>query len=284
MTDKWEELENKCHKYLLDIYGNYHKIEAFGKSDSTKADIKVITATNNEFFIEVKSKNSQCCQFVLFPNDETKEFDFSKKNKVPFLDSCKKITKYMSTSYTKYSKVNKKGISININDSVLYDLVKDYYSKKNVKFFMTENTDIIIFPLEKFSDYFDIEAIYRKKGSGSSEPCEKNNHSEILQGLSDENLLGTIEYENVGNKRRCFIHSDTFLHKKKIMCENYTYQFKDNKYSKTIAKTKQYVFEVRRLSNTNNPNVICELSLKKQTQNPNDLHSFEEIMKIQKED
>ena len=37
-------------------------------------------------------------------------------------------------------------------------------------------------------------------------------------------------------------------------------------------------------SNTNNPNVICELSLKKQTQNPNDLHSFEEIMKIQKED
>lgn len=45
-----------------------------------------------------KSGDSQCCQFVLFPNEETKQFDFSKRNKVPKSDNCKRIITYMNSN------------------------------------------------------------------------------------------------------------------------------------------------------------------------------------------
>lgn len=274
MANNWEILEDKCYKYLKKIYRQYVSIEPFGKSDSTKADIKIITANENEFFIEVKAGNSQCCQFVLFPNKETKRFDFSKRNKVPLSNNCKQIIAHMDKSYSTYRKVGKKGIRVDVDTSILYGLVEDFYSAKKVKFFMTEGTDLIIFPSDRFSEYFTIEAFYRKKPSGSSVPNEANNKPEILQGLSEENISGSLEFQYIGGETRCFIHSDSNLHKQKMICSNYTYQFKNNKYSKQIARHLAYVFEVRRLSNTSNPNVICQLSLKKETQDKIDLDAF----------
>ncbi|MBR3844492.1 MAG: hypothetical protein IKM39_03180 [Clostridia bacterium] len=278
MTGTWEELENKCYKYLQQIYGGKNSIEPFGKSDSTKADIKIVTESKQEFFVEVKAGNSQCCQFVLFPNEDTKQFDFSKRNKVPLSDNCKKIIAYMNGRYKTYQKVGKNGIPVNVDSSVLYGLVHDFYSSKNVKFFMTEGTDIIIFPSKSFSKYFDIEAFYRRKTSGSSEPNETTNATEIAQGLLEEGIVGTIEYKCVGQKTRCFLHTNLNLHKQKMICTDYTYQFKDNQYSKKVHKQNKNVFEVRRLSNTSNPNVICQLSLKNTLQNKDDYHIFKEIM------
>lgn len=282
MANAWEQLENRCYEYLKQLYGKDNTIEPYGKSDSTKADIKFKPLESEEFFIEVKSADSQCCQFVLFPNEETEKFDFSKRNKVPMSENCKRIIEYMNGLYKKYCNVSRKGIPIDIDSSILYGLVQDFYSLKKVKFFMTEGTDIIIFPSDSFSDYFTIEAFYRRKTSGSSEPNESNNYSEILQGLNEENISGTIEYITIDGKTRCFLHSDVNLHKRKIMCDEYTYQFKDNNYSKTLPKSKKYVFEVRRLSNTSNPNVICQLSLKKTVQEKHDLQAFENLM-IKKE-
>lgn len=278
MANAWEELENRCYEYLKQLYGKYHLIEPYGKSDSIKADIKIESLKNEEFFIEVKASQSQCCQFVLFPNEETKKFDFSKANKVPLSKNCKRIIAYMNALYNKYHKVTKKGIPVNVDTSILYGLVQNFYSVKNVNFFMTEGTDFIIFPSDSFSDYFTIKAFYRRKPSGSSEPNELNNNSEILQGLNDDDISGIIEYRTIGNKIRCFFHSDNNLDKKKMICAHYTYQFKDNEYSKMVSKSKNYVFEIRRLSNTNNPNVICQLSLKTTVQNKNDLQIFENFM------
>lgn len=278
MSNAWEELENRCYEYLRRLYGKNNLIEAYGKSDSTKADIKIEPSSSKEFFVEVKAGNSQCCQFVLFPNENTEKFDFSNRNKVPLSENCKRIIAYMNSLYKKYHRVGKKGIPVEVDKSILYGLVQDFYSAKNVKFFMTEGTDIMIFPSNSFSSYFNIEAFYRRKISGSSEPNEANNNSEIVQGLIDEGIQGTLEYKFVSGKTRCFFHSDEPLHKRRMMCDEYTYQFKDNKYSKTLSKTKNYVFEVRRLSNTSNPNVICQLSLKKTEQDKKDLETFEDLM------
>lgn len=278
MAKAWEELENKCYEYLKHMYGNNNSIDPYGKSDSTKADIKIDPVTSDEFFIEVKAKDSQCCQFVLFPNEDTQSFDFSKKNKVPLSDNCRRIIAYMDGLYKKYHKVGKKGIPVDVDNSTLYGLVQDFYSAKKVKFFMTEGTGIIIFPSDRFSDYFAIEAFYRRKKSGSAEPNESNNNSEIIQGLKEEGISGTIQYKSVDGTTRCFLHTDTYIHERKMMCETHTYQFKDNNYSKTLTKSKKYVFEVRRLSNTSNPNVICQLSLKKTVQDKKDLQTFEAIM------
>lgn len=278
MAKEWEELENRCYHYLKKLYGKTNSIEPYGKSDSTKADIKVGPSNSEEFFIEVKAGDSQCCQFVLFPNEETEKFDFSQRNKVPHSDNCKRIIAYMDGFYKKYHKVGKKPIPVPVDSSILYGLVRDFYAVKNVKFFMTEGTDIIVFPSDRFASYFNIEAFYRRKNSGSHEPNENNNNSEILQGLSDEKISGAIEYKYVGGKTRCFIHTDQSLHKRKMMCDEYTYQFKDNEYSKTVPSSKSNIYEVRRLSNTSNPNVICQLSLKKAAQDKNDLQIFEKLM------
>lgn len=282
MANSWEELENKCYKYLKQKYGQNTIIEPYGKSDSTKADIKIITAANIEFFIEVKAKNSQCCQFVLFPNNDTKSFEFSKRNKVPLSDHCQSIISHMNERYEKYCCVGKKGIPVNVSSSTLYGLVNDFYSQKNVRFFMTEGTDLLIFPSTSFANYFNIEAFYRKKTSGSTEPKEASDTFEIVQGLNENDILGIIEYKSVNEKIRCFLHTDINIKNRKIICKKHTYQFADNNNSKTLSKSKYYVFEVRRLSNTCNPNIICQLSLKKTIQDTNDLQEFENS--INKED
>lgn len=185
----------------------------------------------------------------------------------------------MNGLYKNFCKVGRKGIPVQVDSTILYGLVNDFYTAKKVKFFMTEGKDIIIFPLEKLSDYFFIEAFYRRKTRGSSEPNEINNNTDIIHGLSEENISGSVEYINIGGKKRCFLHSNENLNKRRMICEEYTYQFKDNQYSKKISKNKANVFEVRRLSNTSNPNVICQLSLKRTLQDKNDLQAFENVMK-----
>lgn len=73
------------------------------------------------------------------------------------------IIEYMNNLYTTYRKVGRAGIKIPIDYTILYGLVNDFYSIKNVKFFMTNGTELIIFPIERFSEYFNIQAFYRRK-------------------------------------------------------------------------------------------------------------------------
>lgn len=279
MAEKWKKFEKECYKQLENLYSGICNLEAYGQSDSTKADIKIITKNNNEFFIEVKDKKSQCCQFVLFPNEENRCFDFSYKNRVPLTENCKSIIEYMNNNFDYYKKVSKKGLPINVNKEILYGLVNDFYTVKNVKFFMTKGKEYIIFPINKFSEYFDIEALYRKKKSGSSEPNEKNNNNEIINLLNDEKIDYCLEYVKVDKKTRCFIHMNQNFAEIRLIGDYYTYLFKDNDYSQMLQKEKSYVFELRRLSNTSNPNVICQLTLKKDIQEQEYLKSFERTIK-----
>ncbi len=279
MAQKWEEFENECYEQLKSLYSEICKLEAYGQSDSTKADIKIITNNNNEFFIEVKDRNSQCCQFVLFPNEEKRCFDFSDKNKVSLTENCKSIIEYMNNHFDYYKKVSTKDLPINVDKEILYGLVHDFYTIKNVKYFMTKGSEYIVFPINKFSEYFDIEAVYRKKKSGSSEPNEKNNNKEIIKLLNNEKIDYDLEYVKVDKKTRCFIHMDNNFDKIRLIGDYYTYQFKNNKYSQRLPKERNYIFELRRLSNTSNPNVICQLTLKKDIQEQEHLKTFEKTIK-----
>lgn len=278
MANAWEDLESKCYEHLKKEYGRNNSVEAFGSADSTKADIAIRNSMHDSFYVEVKSEKAQCCQFVLFPNADTEHFDFSKDNKVPLSKNCEKIIAHMNATYKTYCKVGKKGIPVNVDSAILYGLVTDFYQEKNVKFFMTEGNELMIFPIDRFSEYFDIEAVYRCKTSGSSEPTQSTNTSEILQGMANDQIKGELEYKFVAGKIRCFLHADKQLHGHRTPCASYTYQYKDNNYSKLVQRKSDYVFEVRRLSNTSNPNVICQLSLKKTYQQADDLKAFEQML------
>ena len=279
----WEALENDCYQKIHSEYGKYAQILPHGKSDSTKPDIEVILPNGENFFIEVKARNAQCCQFVLFPEDETKTFRFSERNKIAKTDACTKIIKYMEKLYTRYHKPTQSGINIDIEKDILYNLVDEYYSPKLVKYFMTKdkNGKYIIFPSSKFKNYFDITSCYRKKKSGSGEPGEKHIH-EITEALVDYSINGTVDIIEIG-KLRCFLTSDDkSLHKERLICTDYTYELKTNEHSKKVIppNVSSYIYEIRKLSNTNNPNVICQLELKDVQQDASDLKSFEDIFII----
>lgn len=278
----WEKLENDCYEKLLKDYGKFAKILPHGKSDSTKPDIEVILPTGENFFIEVKSRNAQCCQFVLFPEDDTKTFRFSERNKMPRTASCNTIIEHMENNYSKYHRPTQSGIDINVTSDTLYNLVDEYYSAKHVKFYMTQdkNGNYIIFPSSKFKNYFNITSCYRKKKSGSGEPGEVH-IPEITEALVDYSINGSVDIIEI-DKPRCFLTADDKeLHKERLICTDYTYQLKTNEHSKKIIPPNvlSYIYEVRKLSNTNNPNVICQLELKDVRQDAEDLKGFEDIFK-----
>lgn len=278
----WEKFELECYEKLQKDYGKLVKILPHGKSDSTKPDIEVILPNGENFFIEVKSKNAQCCQFVLFPDDKTKTFLFSERNRITKTNACKTIIDHMQKNYSHYCKPTQGGIDINVTADTLYALVDEYYSAKLVKFFMTQdyNDNYIIFPAAKFKNYFNITSCYRKKKSGSSEPSEIH-IPEIEQALTDYSIKGSVGI-TMADKSRCFLTTDDdALHKERLICTDYTYQLKTNENSKKLIDPhiSGYIYEVRKLSNTNNPNVICQLVLKDVCQDADDLNFFETILK-----
>ena len=280
----WEELEKNCYERILKMYGKLAQILAHGESDSTKPDIEVILPNGEKFFIEVKSRNAQCCQFVLFPDDATKTFCFSNRNKTEKTAACMKIIKHMEENYTHYHKPSQSGINIDIDTDTLYELVDEYYAAKLVKYFMTQDKDgnYIIFPSERFKNYFNITSCYRKKKSGSGEPREPQMH-EIREALDDYFIKGTVDIVEL-DKPRCFLACDNnALHNEKLICTDFTYQLKRNKHSEKVNLNSSLpdTYEIRKLSNTNNPNVICQLELKDVQQNENDLKSFNDSFNIE---
>ena len=238
----WKEFENSCFEYLRETYGDKYTLE--GGSNSSVADIRV-DDNGESFYIEVKKCPAQCAQFVLFPDEDTKSFKFSEKNAVECNESANKIISYMNGIFEEYSKPGKKGKEIVFDDEVFFDWVKYVYRNKNVRYFITNNFKII--PLEKISECFDIKAIYRVKRSGSRTVGKKNIPT------VESSLRDTSDYELYSEGSKLYVSSCEELNGYRFSVEGVNYMF-----SKREDK-----YEVRRLSDTQNSNVIFSLKLKK---------------------
>ena len=278
---KWKKTEKECYEYIKSAYSGIVNVIPYGESDSTHEDIQIEKKNGNSFFIEVKCDKSQCCQFVLFPDEENEKFDESERSRGTQSVNKSKIISYMNDNFEKYKKVGKKGIDSPVEKEILYGMVRDFYKAKKVEFFMTKGVDYIVIPVEKFSEYFEISATYRKKGSGSTE-VTKMNYAELSEELKNKQIDGTLDFQIVEKKLRCFLHSsNSLLNQKRIEGMKYTYLIENNEYSKEalILTSYSYIYEVRRLSNLYNPNVICQLKLKKKDQDKNDINCFENAIK-----
>lgn len=259
--ENWEIFENECYEHLKNNYKN-NNIEfiKIGGYDSTKSDVLVINKRNNrEFYIEIKANKAQCGQFVLIPNIKDKKFEFSKANHSPENTYVKQIIKYMNYDFNKYIA----GDTLDCDNDILSNWIVDYYkSIKNVKFFMSKGNNYLIFPVEKFSDYFSITAKYRVKRSGSSNPSTK--HIPEIKRILEDNNYSIIDFDF--NDKHKFIYSNCDLDGLKLW--GYTYQYYFKKVPNTLTK-----YQVTKLSNTLNMNVIFSIELKKE-QNNIDLNYF----------
>lgn len=243
----WENFEKSCKNYLTTNFGMFAKFEHCGGADSSTSDILVNVKDESSFYIEAKMSTAQCGQFVLLINLNEKKFQYSSKNKTSENEYSKMIVDFMNKNFETFSNPGTKGISIQMEKSIFYNWVINYYKEKKVKFFITKNNEeFLIFPIDQFHKYFDINAVYREKKSGSSR-LNNSNKSDFENAMKSTNMkYDFVELDIISNEE---------LNKMKISGKKYDY------FLKKYDDTSNNKYEVRKLSNTKNANVIFSIKL-----------------------
>ena len=131
---------------------------------------------------------------------------------------------------------------------------------ENVRYVISYKNGYVILPINKFARYFDINANYRIKKSGSSEPAMKD-IDVVKQKV--KLFYPTVNFKTQGKKLFAYVHDP--IVQDRFILGKYTYYF---------SERGPNTFEIRRLSNTYNMNVIFSIQLKK-SQDPTDLAVFE---------
>lgn len=241
----WKKFEIECTNYLRNNFGKQAEFEHYGGSDSTIPDILVKCRNGFNFYIEAKNTPAQCGQFVLLPNIERKCFEYSSLNNSPLNTFSKQIMKHMNCYFDAFRKAGKKGENIDMNngEKIFSEWIKEYYTNKGVKFFITNNFNII--PIERFDNFFNVSAIYRIKRSGSSE-VGKSRISTVRDYIS--NNYNSVSIHHKGGK--LYVSSSTYLH-------NSRFSLGDNEY---MFSKREDLYEIRKLSNTYNANVIFSIN------------------------
>ena len=260
----WEIHEKECYQYLRNTFGQDAEFIHHGGSDSTISDIQVRTKNGQSFWIECKSPQAQSGQFVAIPKDG--RFYFSERNKSLPNEISEFIINIMNRDFYKYSNAGTAGIGLDINSDIFAYWIKNMYKNKGVKYFITHSTTgkYVILPLDDISRYYSIGATFRAKKSGSSNVAKSSQEMVAQRIVESLNVSASqIEY---GVKMR--VDSPLIADKQKIEINGYVYMF---------SKTPDGCFIIRRLSNTNNLNVIFSVSLKNESGLSED--SFRSILK-----
>lgn len=245
----WEKFETDCAAYLQNTFGEYADFELRGGSNSNDSDIAVKTKSGNNFNIEVKSASAQCGQFVLFPNDERKCFEYSSVKLFQKTGASNEIVDYMNRNFYEYCDLESGSKNIDMPSYVFAECIIDIYKRKNTKFIITGSNTILF--LEDIEDYFDITACYRVKRSGSH-PVGKTKANDIIDYIQNNYNVTSAEPTDDG---RVFVISNQNLNNVNFgIGDPFVYQFAD----------KGGKYEVRKLGNTASPTVIFKIKQKRQ--------------------
>ena len=248
----WNDFEKECTDYLKQKFGEYARFTQQGGADSTVSDIFVETNNGNSFYIDVKLSPAQCGQFVLKPNISSRTFEYSKKNANRINIFAKKIMEHMNKNFDEFREAGTTGkdIIMKNDSSVFSDWIIETYKEKGTKFFITNNHTIL--PIDRFQEYFSVSAKYRIKRSGS-DSVGKSRFDHVL------NYIKTHDYEITDTRTegdKLFVTSPKNLHNIRFILGDYEYMF----------SKRETEYEIRKLSNTYNANVI--FSIKQKGDNP----------------
>lgn len=261
-----EEFELRCYEYLKRLYKTKETdFHLEGGMNSTKSDIAVIKNGKIHFYLEVKDASAQSGQFVLLPDEENEVFVFSPRNRSEPNEMTNIIIDYMNSNFQRFNNAGTAGQSLSIDPGVFAEWIIGHYKTKNVKYVISCDEDYIIFPIRKFQKYFNIIANYRVKKSGSGTPAKKD-ISDVKQMIKD--YYDTAQFSCKGKK--LFVNVPERIDKDRFIIGRYTYY---------LSKQNSEAYEVRRLSNTYNMNVIFSIKLI-QTQDMSDLVEFESDIQL----
>lgn len=260
-----EQFELEILAYLKKNYENDDiKFIHHDTADSTGSDIEVIIYGSSEFFIEAKDTTAQSGQFVLLPDDTTRTFIFSLRNKSVPNEMTEIMIAYMNAEYDRFNVAGTAGETLNIAPDIFTQWIIGHYKEKNVKYVISKRSRIIICPIDKFGEYFEVSANFRIKQSGSSEPSSKYVDA-VIDALQQNYGITDIYKQTINGKKKLFVNAPASLSKVRFKLGNNTYYLSPQDTAES--------FEVKQLSNTRNKNVIFTINVKKE-QNPEDLAQF----------
>lgn len=244
----WEEFEVQCTDYLNHRFGQWAKFFHQGGSDSTVADILVETYSGKSFYMDAKHSPAQCGQFVLIPDLDSRKFEYSSQNVNRINCYAEMIMDYMNRDFDAFREAKTAGKDINMPNAteVFAGWIIQSYRDKGVEFFITN--EYTIFPIEQFSDYFDVSAKYRVKRSGSGNVGKGRMESVIDYICSQDYAIPGFRAD--GDK--LFVNSAYDLHERRFIFRGMEYMFS--------LRGEEY--ELRKLSNTYNANVIFSIRQK----------------------
>lgn len=255
-----EKFETECYEHLKKYYKTPNTdFKHEGGMDSTKSDIAVIKNGKVDFYIEVKDSSAQSGQFVLLPDEDTQKFIFSRRNKSEPNEITDIIIEYMNNDFHRFNNAGTAGQSLNIKSTIFSDWIIEHYKEKNVKYLISYNKGFVIFPINKFGKYFDITANYRIKKSGSGNPSQKDFNSIKLW---INNYYGSVNF--IQKDKKLYVKITEPLTQDKFLLGQHTY---------FLSRQDTNLYEIRKLSNTYNMNVIFSVKLIK-AQEPEDLDEF----------
>lgn len=255
-----EQFELRCYEYLKKFYRtNKTDFHHEGGMDSTKSDIAAIKNGKIDFYIEAKDASAQSGQFVLLPDEEKECFVFSPRNHSKPNEMTDIIINYMNSDFQRFNNAGTAGEALNIDTNVFANWIIEHYESKNVKYVISRDKDYVIFPIRRSEEYFNIFANYRIKKSGSGSPAKKD--ITTVEQLIKE-YYTTAQFYQDGKK--LFANISENIHKDRFKLDNYTYY---------LSERNPGNYEVRRLSNTYNMNVIFSIDLIKK-QDDDDLDEF----------
>ena len=255
-----EKFEKECYEYLQNFYKNENTaFNREGGMNSTQSDIAVIKNGKITFFIEVKDVSAQSGQFVLLPDEESETFVFSPRNKSEQNEMTDIIINYMNNDFHRFNNAGTAGQVLSIDTNIFAEWIIEHYKEKNVKYVISRGHDYVIFPIRKFKQYFDITGNYRIKKSGSDKPAQKE-----IASIKQHILNNYPTARFVQEQKKLYVEITQSVAADKFQLGKNTYYF---------SKQTENKYEVRKLSNTYNMNVIFSIKLIK-SQDAGDLEEF----------
>ena len=233
-------------------------------ADSTGSDIEVFINGHSKFFIEAKDTAAQSGQFVLLPDDVSRTFVFSPRNKSLPNKMTELMIAYMNEDYDRFKEAGTSGEVLDIDQEIFTQWIIGHYKDKKVKYIISKRNRMLICPIEKFGDYFEVSAKFRIKQSGSREPSGKYINN-VIAALKEKFNITDVYKQTVNGKKKLFANAPANLSKVRFELGNYTYYLS--------PQADKGLFEVKQLSNTRNKNVIFSINVK-QEQQSTDLEIF----------
>lgn len=250
-----KDIENECFQYVKSITDKNVQLKQLGLSNSSYSDIEVLVR-GYCFYIEIKESESQAGQFVIEKKENN--FKFSDKNKSKF-EPCEPILEFINKNISLYENIGTRPIEVNVPQSLMYKRIIDYYvnEKKAIFFVTTKENEFFIFKTNDLSNYFDIKCVVRRKKSGSSHIPLKDYElvKKYVTEYLDKNGVANFNFYSSNNSLFLNILSKKEIKKLKLKSPNLNYSI-------YLSKHDNFSYELKKLSKTNNINVIFTLKLK----------------------